>query len=76
VNVGAGVHLGFGGDNEPNALEPDKLNTGITVVGKGAHIPPGVTIGRNVVIVPKADEDIFETYGDHVPSGATVGVRQ
>jgi glucose-1-phosphate adenylyltransferase len=75
VSVDAGVYLGFGEDNTPNVQEPDKLNTGITVVGKGAHIPTGVTIGRNVVIVPKADKEEFAPFGDNVPSGATVGVR-
>jgi glucose-1-phosphate adenylyltransferase len=75
VNVGAGVHLGFGEDNGPNAQEPDKLNTGITVVGKGAHIPTGTTVGRNVVVVPKADEEAFAPFGDSVPGGATVGDR-
>ncbi len=75
VVVGAGVMLGFGEDNKPNEQEPDKLNTGITVVGKAAHIPSSVRVGRNVVIVPKADEKDFEAFGDLVPSGATVGGR-
>ncbi len=75
VVVGAGVQLGFGDDNKPNELEPDKINTGITVVGKGAHIPQGVRVGRNVVIVPKAEEDVFAAFGENVPSGATVGSR-
>jgi len=73
--IGAGAQLGFGEDNKPNAQEPDKLNTGITVVGKGAHVPPGARVGRNVVVMTKADEKDFETFGENVPSGATVGVR-
>lgn len=76
VSVGEGVQLGFGDDNTPNEQEPERLNTGITVVGKGAQIPPGISIGRNVVIVPKADEKDFAPFGDNVPSGATVGVRE
>lgn len=75
VVIGAGVRLGFGDDNVPNADEPDKLNTGVTVVGKGAHIPAGVRVGRNVVIAPKAEETAFAAFGENVPSGATVGVR-
>lgn len=75
VVIGAGSQLGFGTDNKPNEQEPDKLNTGVSVVGKGAHIPPGVCVGRNVVIVPKADEKDFEAFGQNVQSGATVGVR-
>jgi glucose-1-phosphate adenylyltransferase len=73
--IGAGTRLGFGEDNKANELEPDKLNTGITVVGKNAHIPANISIGRNVVVVPRADEETFASFGDNVPSGATVGVR-
>jgi glucose-1-phosphate adenylyltransferase len=73
--VGAGTRLGFGEDNKPNELEPDKINTGITVVGKGAHIPANITVGRNVVVMPRADEEMFQSFGGNVPSGATVGVR-
>lgn len=75
VVIGAGVRLGEGADDKPNQEEPDKLNTGVTVVGKGAHIPPGVSVGRNVVIVPRADEQAFREFGEIVPGGATVGVR-
>ncbi len=75
VVIGPGTRLGFGDDNTPNAAEPDKLNTGISVVGKSAHIPTGISIGRNVVIVPKADDAAFTEFGDNVPSGATVGTR-
>lgn len=73
--VGAGTRLGFGEDNKANELEPDKINTGITVVGKNAHIPANISVGRNVVVVPRADEEIFKPFGDIVPSGATVEVR-
>lgn len=75
VVIGADVRLGQGPDNKPNAQEPDKLNTGISVVGKGAHIPAGVSIGRNVVIVPRAKDQDFREFGETVPGGATVGVR-
>lgn len=73
--IGAGTRLGFGDDNAANAQEPDKLNTGITVVGKGAHIPANISIGRNVVVTPRAKENAFEPFGELVPSGATVGTR-
>lgn len=75
VVVGPGAQVGFGEDAKPNEQEPDKLNTGITVVGKGAHVPQGVCVGRNVVIVPKAEEETFKAFKDTVPSGATVGTR-
>ena len=40
-------------------LEPDRLNTGITLVGRNARVPGGVTIGRNVLIAPNVDEEHF-----------------
>jgi glucose-1-phosphate adenylyltransferase len=71
VVIGAGVRLGHGDDlSEANHLQPDKLNTGVTVVGKSAHIPAGISVGRNVVINADRDEADFPA-GD-VPSGATI----
>ncbi len=71
VVVGAGVHLGWGDDmHTPNQDQPDKLTTGITVVGKSAHIPPRIHIGRNVLINADRDEDDFPE-GD-IPSGETI----
>jgi glucose-1-phosphate adenylyltransferase len=72
VVIGAGVHLGDDvGPLIPNAEMPEKLDTGITVVGKGAYIPANVRIGRNVLI----DADVSEAAFDDitlVPSGASV----
>lgn len=71
VVVGAGVRLGYGDDmGTVNKAQPDKLTTGITVVGKSAHIPGGITVGRNVVINADADEEAFS--GDTVESGETI----
>ena len=43
--------IGTGNDfDTPNRLEPTRLNTGITLVGKKANIPAGARIGRNVRI--------------------------
>jgi glucose-1-phosphate adenylyltransferase len=71
VVIGAGAIVGHGDDlHVPNALQPDKVNTGITVVGKGAHIPAGCTIGRNVVIGAERSEADFPSL--HIHSGASV----
>ena len=43
VKVGAGAKVGWGEDNTPNQQWPERLNTGITVVGKDAVIPAGLT---------------------------------
>lgn len=56
--IGAGCHIGYGDDLTPNQEEPEYLNSGITLVGKGAKIPNGIIIGRNCKIgcwVEKAD---------------------
>ncbi|HEX9117627.1 MAG TPA: glucose-1-phosphate adenylyltransferase [Anaerolineae bacterium] len=73
VVVGAGTHLGFGDDfTTANVAAPEKFYTGITVVGMSAHVPANIQIGRNVVINGDVDEEAFATFGDTVPSGATV----
>ena len=72
VVVSSGVRLGDGdGFNVPNAEMPAKLNTGITVVGKGAYIPANVRIGRNVLIEADVSEQAFGDTLD-VPDGASV----
>ncbi len=71
VWVGAGAVVGEGDDLKPNIKEPDKLNIGVTVVGKGARIPPNTRIGRNVLINSDLDESGFP--GPVIASGETVG---
>jgi glucose-1-phosphate adenylyltransferase len=71
VVVGAGARLGHGDDlTTPNKEQPDKLNTGVSIVGKGAHLPTGVVIGRNVVINADRDEEDFAA--GEVASGETI----
>jgi glucose-1-phosphate adenylyltransferase len=60
VWVGHGACIGCGDDFTPNREEPEHLNTGITLVGKGAKIPGEMEIGRNCKIgcwVESADFD-------------------
>ncbi|MCA1554164.1 MAG: glucose-1-phosphate adenylyltransferase, partial [Chloroflexi bacterium] len=72
VVIGANTRLGDGDDHTPNHDEPDKLFTGISVVGKGAQIPENFRVGRNVVIHPGAREENFiHCHGD-IHSGETV----
>jgi len=71
VVIGAGAKVGFGEDNTPNHEQPTVLNTGITLVGKGAQIPPDVVIGRNCVVHPYAQPRHFKQ--KEVPSGTTIG---
>jgi len=74
VQIGGEAQVGVGDDNTPNRLEPTKIHTGITIVGKRARVPDGAAIGRNCRIDPDIDIDDFERLG--IPSGETVLKRE
>ncbi|MGI9145162.1 MAG: glucose-1-phosphate adenylyltransferase [Chloroflexota bacterium] len=59
VVVGAGVRLGQGQDIRPNRSQPRNLQSGISMVGKGARIPTGLSIGRNCLIAADVIERDF-----------------
>jgi glucose-1-phosphate adenylyltransferase len=68
VRIGAGAKVGDGEDNTPNHDTPERLNTGLTLVGKRAEVPAGAHVGRNVVIRTRTTEADFGTE-KRVPSG-------
>jgi len=70
VVVEAGCHIGFGIDFRANRMDPSILNSGITIIGKKARIPPGVKLGRNCVVCCGVVESDF--LGSEVQSGETV----
>jgi glucose-1-phosphate adenylyltransferase len=71
VTVGQGAIVGDGPDfDTPNKLEPGRLNTGITVIGKQSVIPRGVRLGRNVKVGYQVRSSDFSTRS--VRSGGTV----
>ncbi len=72
VLVSANARVGDGDDNVPSKVLPEVLNTGLTLVGKGAIVPEGYVIGRNVVVHAHAAE---KTFGKRkkVASGEEVG---
>ncbi len=74
VRVERGAIVGFGEANVINRLEPQRLNAGITIVGKRAEIPVGVRIGRNCMIDARAR---LSDYGGSavVPSGESIIAR-
>lgn len=73
VVVGAGARIGARDESsEPNRDHPDRLHSGLTVIGKGAFIPNGAAIGGNVLIASNADEAHFPAEGQ-VEDGATIG---
>ena len=72
VVVGKGTHLGFGEDYTPNQDQPQQLRTGISLVGKNTHLPPGIIVGRNVVIGSDLPESLIPR--PMVSSGRTIDV--
>ncbi|MDQ6670564.1 MAG: glucose-1-phosphate adenylyltransferase [Chloroflexota bacterium] len=81
VVVGADVHLGEGDDARPNRTQPRNVSSGISVAGKGARIPSGLSIGRNCLIAADVIERDFHRFlssNGHVAtqlaSGETVDV--
>ncbi len=73
VRVGANACIGDGEDNTPNEKAPQRLNTGLTVVGKHTHLPADLRVGRNVEIGHHLVEKDFS--GKRVASGATLLTR-
>lgn len=70
VTVGSGAVVGAGADLRPNRERPDIVNRGISIVGKRAAIPAGMTVGRNVVVGPGVAEELAGR--DAITSGETV----
>lgn len=68
--IGSNAVVGYGADSLPNRQMPDKLFTGVTVVGERTTIPDGKKLGRNVLISSFTKASDFPT-GD-VASGTTV----
>lgn len=73
VTIGANSRLGYGDDYTENRLEPNRLNTGITIVGRRAQIPVGTQAGRNVLIGTDVTEADFPEA--EIPSGESIDSR-
>ncbi len=69
VEIGEGARIGFGDDQTPNRGCPEHLSSGLCVVGKGAHLPDNITIGRNARIGAHVTRAFFTA---DVPSGGVV----
>ena len=68
--ISQGCCVGYGDDYTPNKDEPGYLNCGITVVGKGARLPPRLKVGRNCKINSAVQESDFPTL--FIPSGSSI----
>jgi glucose-1-phosphate adenylyltransferase len=73
VMIGPGAKLGMGDDYSSNWLEPSRINTGLTIVGRSAQVPARVNAGRNVLIGADVKESDFESL--EITSGETVDPR-
>ena len=70
--IGENAHIGIDDEhNQPNADLPDVLNTGLTLIGKGAEVPPGAVLSRNCIVRPYTPARRFPK--KPVPSGTTIG---
>jgi len=74
VTVSSGCVIGSETDVAVNEMFPDSVNTGLTIVGKNAYIPPGVRIGSNCVIGADVGEADFGGI-TNLGSGKTIGVQ-
>jgi glucose-1-phosphate adenylyltransferase len=60
VSIGPNAVVGTGTDyTTPNKVEPTRLNTGITIVGKRSVIPAGARLGRNVRVAENVKQADF-----------------
>jgi len=73
VVVGKNCQIGYGDDMTPNKLEPSRLNTGITLIGKRVHLPDNLKVGRNCKIGTDLRPEDFPS--DTLASGETIEDR-
>ena len=60
VKVAGDSVVGAGRNHDvPNIEQPTHLYTGITLIGKEANIPSGISIGRNCIIGSQTKESVF-----------------
>lgn len=73
VGIGREARIGLSGDDRINDRFPTHLDSGITLIGKGARLSPGSEIGKNVVVFP--DVDLTSLGPIQVASGETIDRR-
>ncbi len=69
VQIGDGAVLGTG-DERPNETRPDIYRDGLVTLGEGSVVPPGVSVGKNVMIFGRTVADDYP-YG-WLESGRTL----
>jgi glucose-1-phosphate adenylyltransferase len=69
VRIGDGARLGVGDSGVPNRSCPEHLSSGLLVVGRGAELPSGISIGRNARVGAGVKADALTA---DVPAGGVV----
>lgn len=69
--IGKNCQIGVGEDLTPNFEKPDRLTTGINLIGKFVQIPDNVIIERNCRVISKVEEIDF-VGRKHLHSGETL----
>lgn len=72
TRIGAGAVLDGGRDQTPNRDNAKCQLAGMLVVGKQVSVPPGITVGSNVVIEGGAGNEVFQ---NNIPDGSTVHAK-
>lgn len=71
VRVSGNARVGVSSNQDvPNIENPTHLYTGISLVGKEAFLPSGVSIGRNCIVNSQTKEDAYSS--NNVAAGETV----
>jgi glucose-1-phosphate adenylyltransferase len=73
VIVGKNCRVGVGDDMTANKLEPTRLFTGITLIGKRTRLPEQLTVGRNCKIGSDLRPEDFKS--SSLASGETIEDR-
>ena len=71
VRVSGDAKVGVGSNHDvPNFENPTHLYTGISLIGKEAFVPSGVSVGRNCVVNSQTKEDAYSS--KNVADGETI----
>ena len=63
VHIGEGAVVGYGDNKDVvNRAYPKHLYTGITLIGKEAHVPSRMHVGRSCIVKPKRTSSDFSGY--------------
>lgn len=73
IIIGKNCQIGYGDEMPPNKLEPTRLYTGITLIGKRTQLPDNLKVGRNCKIGADLRPEDFPT--TTLASGETIEDR-